>query len=171
MNRIFDHHSRKNILVQSGEVKFTNKNIILSSSGIGSCIIVIFYDIKKRMGALAHIMLPGSAPKKNSTQKAKYAGNAIKKSLTGMFKYDADINNIIACVLGGANVLEKKNDEICRANISSVLNYLKMEGINIKRKSLGGVKRRTVWFDVGKGEIYYSLGDSKPSLLWRKKVI
>lgn len=169
MNRIFNYHSKKNILVQSGEIKISNKNIILSSSGIGSCIIVIFYEIKKSVGALAHIMLPGSAPEKNSIQKAKYADNAIKKSLTGMFKYGANVNNIIAFVLGGANVLEKKNDEICRVNIRSVLNYLKKERINIKRKSLGGLKRRTVWFDVGNGGIYYSLGDGKPLLLWRKK--
>lgn len=44
--------------VSTGEVKALKDRGILSSSAFGSCVGVVAYDPRNRVGALAHIMLP-----------------------------------------------------------------------------------------------------------------
>ena len=62
--------------VNTGEVKVSKKDVILKSAAIGSCVVIAAYDKKKKVGSLAHIMLPGKAPK-SSEEKTRYAANAI----------------------------------------------------------------------------------------------
>ncbi|MBI4669610.1 MAG: hypothetical protein HY747_10605 [Elusimicrobia bacterium] len=51
----------KIIEVGIGQVKVGRK-AILRADAIGSCIAVAAYDSKKRVGAMAHVMLAGSSP-------------------------------------------------------------------------------------------------------------
>ena len=39
---------------------------VLSSPGIGSCVAVALYDSERRIGGMAHVMLPDSAGTRNS---------------------------------------------------------------------------------------------------------
>lgn len=60
---------RETIDVQTGEVKASRQNIVLCSKAIGSCIAVVAYDSAKKIGALAHVMLPGRAQAVGGTER------------------------------------------------------------------------------------------------------
>ena len=160
-------NSNQNIVnVDTGEVKIGTGNTILRSNAIGSCVVISAYDSFKKIGGQAHTMIPGTAPKGNENSKNKYAGTAIKEMLKMMIQVGAKIENIEACIVGGGNVLNRDGDSICCENIKSVIKSLNEKNIKIIAKDVGGTVRRSVSFDIEKGIVNYSKGDSGEKLLW-----
>ncbi|MHC4707098.1 MAG: chemotaxis protein CheD [Planctomycetota bacterium] len=109
--------------VNTGEVKVSGQSTILRSLAIGSCIVVTAYDRKKKVGAMAHVMLPGSAPKE-SLEKTKYAADAIDEMISKMIKEGSNNDDIEVCLVGGGNVLKREDDTICKSNIDSTTQLL-----------------------------------------------
>ena len=99
------------IYVNTGEVKVAVDKAILRAIAIGSCIVVAALDSKKRVGAMAHVMLPGKAPRQ-FLEKTKYAFDAIEKMLGQMLEAGSNVDDIEVCLVGAGNVLEKENDSI-----------------------------------------------------------
>jgi chemotaxis protein CheD len=153
------------INVLTVEVKASKKNKIFKSSAIGSCVVIAGYDKKLMVGAMAHIMLPGISPEKSKTPKTRYAFNAIEDMIERMIRLGADKENIEVCMVGGSNVLKRKDDTICQANINSVLEILNEKNIKIKAKSVGGTQRRSALFDTKTGNVYHSIGSEDDKLL------
>ena len=155
------------VYVNTGEVKLGGENIILNSGAIGSCVVVTMYNVLKKNGAMAHIMLPGIAPEGKEWNNTKYASNSIREML-GLMKNNNDkTNKIEACIIGGANVLKRTCDTIGENNITSVEKLIEELGIKIHAKAVGGFERRTAVFHVETGCIYFTVGDSKQKLLWK----
>lgn len=152
--------------VFTGEVKSGVRNTILKSNAIGSCVVVVAFDQKLKAGAIAHIMLPGSAPKKNRVDVLKYCTNAIEELLNQLAQFGCDRSGIETCIVGGANVLQRIGDKIGDDNIESVENYLKQKNIEIKKKAIGGVLRRSAYLNVEQGKLYITEGDSESFLLY-----
>ena len=153
------------INVLTGEVKASKENIKFKSSAIGSCVVIAGYDKKLIVGGMAHAMLPGVSPEKSKTPKTRYAQNAIEEMIERMISLGAKDENIEVCVVGGSNVLKRKDDTICQANINSVLRILNEKNIKIKAKSVGGTERRSVLFDTKTGNVYHSIGSEHEELL------
>lgn len=153
--------------VNTGEVKAGDENTILNSGAIGSCVVICMYNLEYKTGAMAHILLPGYSPKGKEFNDMKYAACAIQKLVTLIREDESVTNQLESCIIGGANVLKRQNDTIGKNNIESVKKILDEQGIKIYEKAVGGFERRTVEFDVGKGYINYTEGDSKKQVLWR----
>lgn len=154
------------INVATGEVKVGSSNDMLISNAIGSCIAVVAYNHEKRIGALAHIMLPDKAPPKEKDQKTKYAVNAIDELIRLLEIDESKILHLSSCIVGAGNVLNKKDDTICACNIQSVTSILLKKQIKIVSKVVGGNLRKSVRFDLNKLEVYFTEGDSDENLLW-----
>ena len=152
--------------VNTGKVKLGVKGTLLRSVAIGSCIVIVAYDIIKKMGAMAHIMLPGKAPK-GVTEKTKYASDAIDELLNMLIQAGSERGSIEVCLVGGGNVLKRQNDTICKENIESVIKLLAEKQIPIKASILGGTTRKGVFLDVENGKVTYTESDSKSKLLWQ----
>ena len=146
--------------VNTGEVKVGSGRVILRSVAIGSCVVIAAYDCKKKIGAMAHIMLPGSAPKK-SREKTRYAADAIDKMMKQMSSVGAKTGDIEVCLVGGANVLQRKDDNICKENIKSTTSLLNERNIAVRTTVLGGTERKGVFLDVESGDMSYTEGDGK----------
>lgn len=151
------------VYVNTGEVKLGDKNVILNSGAIGSCVVVCMYDALLKTGAMAHIMLPGAAPQ-GQEKNTRYASEAIQRIIELMNK-DHSIK-WESFIIGGANVLKRPNDTISRSNIDSVEQLLDQHGIKASGKVVGGYERRTVVFDIARGCINYTEGESKQKNLW-----
>ncbi|MHC4624265.1 MAG: chemotaxis protein CheD [Planctomycetota bacterium] len=156
---------KKIIDVNTGEVRIGSEKVLLRSLAIGSCIVIAAYDSEHKVGAMAHVMLPGSSPKKNA-ERTKYAADAIDALIAKMIRAGAARVDIEVCLVGGGNVLKKKKDTICRDNIDSTTELLKQKGIPIRASAVGGTKRKGVFLDVGTGTISFTLGDGKEKPLW-----
>lgn len=152
--------------VNTGEVKLGTEKVILRSLAIGSCIVVAAYDSRSRIGAIAHIMLPGSAPKK-TLERAKYAVDAIDQMINKMARAGSNKDDIEVCLVGAGNVLKKKDDTICKANIASATQLLNQKHIPVRTAVLGGTERRGVFLDIETGSVSYTEGNRKEKPLWK----
>jgi len=159
MKRIID--------VNTGEVEAGGRGTILRSNAIASCVVVAAYDPAKKVGALAHVMVPGAAPGGKGFQRTRYAADAIEEMMSRMTELGVNKEDIEVCLVGGGNVLKKEDDTICRANIASVVDILDKKRVKIRAKTLGGTERRTVSLDVDEGSVHYTVGDGKRKLLWK----
>ena len=148
----------------TGEVKFGNKDNILDSGAVGSCIVVTAYDRNNMIGGMAHIMLPGASPEQEG-EKTKYAQDA----LTVLFEKIDPLNTEV-CVLGGANVLQREDDRICENIQQSVTELLNERKIAINKMSLGGTERRSVSFNIDDGSVYCSTGCEPQKLFFHPEM-
>lgn len=153
------------IHVATGEVKVSGKEIVLCSTPIGSCVVVILFDGITRTVAMAHIMLPDYAPESEKVNKLKYAGNAIENLIGQIIANGADKDRLKAVIVGGGNVLKRKGDHIGRNNIMSVKELIGKQGIPIFKKSVGGQNRKIVWFDIEQYVVYFTDGNSERKIL------
>ncbi len=159
---------KKIVEVSTGEIKFGYPNTILTVSAIGSCIAVAAYNVNKHIGALAHIMLPGIAPVHIKRNKTKYVYNALDFMLKTFYKCGmGDVEEIEVAMVGGANVLQREDDDIGESNIKSVIEYINRKNLKIVAKSLGGILRRSIMFDISTGEVFFSIGDAPKKFLCR----
>ncbi len=67
--------------VNTGEVEIASRPVVLQAMAIGSCVVVAAFDRNKKIGGLAHIMLPGRSPERKSKDKTKYTEDAIDELL------------------------------------------------------------------------------------------
>jgi len=148
----------KFIDVYTGKVSVSSKPVILRVMAIGSCVAVVVYDRNKKIGGLAHIMLPGRSSSGESEERTKYAEDAIDILLDAAKKLGAGTEDLEVNLVGGADMLGEGN--ISKEIASSALDYLKNLGIEPKSKKTGGAKRRSVSLDIESGRIFYTEGDS-----------
>jgi chemotaxis protein CheD len=157
---------KKTIDVNTGELAVAGDDTLLRSTAIGSCIVIIACDRNTRTGALAHVMLPGRAPR-NETEKTKYAVDAITLMLERLKDRSVDTRKLVVCLVGAGNVLERDDDTICRDNAASVRSFLAERSIRVCASVLGGTTRKAVTLDVETGNLYCSQGAAEETVLWR----
>ncbi len=154
--------------VYSGEVVIGKNNMVLISSPLGSCVAVLAYDNKTKIGGMAHVMLPEKSPyNKSQTLQTRYAIDAIDFLIKELTESGAIYNNINICLVGGANVLKKKNDSIANDIINSIVNIIKRKKLPVKAISLGGFERRIASIDLINGIVLCKIGDGAENMLWK----
>lgn len=159
---------KETIDVQIGEVKTERRNVILQSKAIGSCVAIAAYDAVNNTGAMVHIMLPGKAPvTKKPHEKTKYAANAISAMVGQMNRLGSKNDNIEVVLVGGGNVLNRKDDTICKDNIKSALELLRDKYLKVRTQAIGGTDRRSISLDIESGIVYLSEGNGSEIQLWK----
>lgn len=125
--------------------------------GLGSCIGIAIYDRIKRIGGLAHIMLPDSKQFSNVTNPMKFADLAIPMLVEKMEKMGANKRNMKAKIAGGASMFNfsDKNmiTDIGARNGVAVKEALEKAGIPLVAEDIGGNKGRTVILDADTGAL------------------
>ena len=151
--------------VLTGEVKATAEGL-LQASAVGSCVAVVMYDARVRVGGLAHVMLPGASPHGREAQNTRYAEDGIRELVRAVTSLGAQPERLVACMAGGGNVLKRDDDTLCEANVEAVARSLEEREIKLNASEVGGTERRSLSLDVDSGRILYTVGDSGPKLLW-----
>ena len=158
------------IEVSTGEVK-TSSDGLLRASALGSCVAVAMLDAEASVGGLAHVMLPGASPDGQEPEHTKYAHDGIRELAHAMAAHGARPERLVACLVGGGNVLGRDDDTICDANIASVTRTLEKMQIPMAAREVGGTERRSISVDVAAAQIFYTVGDSDMRLLWEHECI
>ncbi len=157
----------KIVNVSTGEVKVGRKGEILKSTAIGSCVVIAAYDSEKNLGVMAHVMLPGRAPKSAYGESTRYAADAIEQMIKIITAQGANLCNLEVCLVGAGNILKKQDDTVCKDNIDSVAQLLKEKNIPVKAAVLGGTERKSISMDIESGSVYYTEGDREEKMLWK----
>lgn len=137
------------INVGIGELRVSRSPDLLRTT-VGSCVGIIIYDPVKKVGGLAHIMLP----KYTGGNKAKFADTGIEELIRVLVKeYGATKKNLAAKIAGGADMFNHGKDKlgilaIGKNNIEAVCNSLKSNRIRLVASDIGKNYGRTIEFDI-----------------------
>jgi chemotaxis protein CheD len=145
----------KNIIeINVGGGAVASHPYILTSTGIGSCVVVALYDIRRKVGGTAHIMLPEHPCSSRNNSAYAYADMAIEKLLQEMQHRGAKLPDIVAKFAGGAKMFSYSDNEksIGEQNVEKVREVLGIQGISIRGEDTGGSYGRSIEFylDTGK---------------------
>jgi chemotaxis protein CheD len=126
---------------------------------LGSCIGICIYDKVKKIGGMAHILLPN---KTNSDKPEKYADSAIPLLLSEMLKAGCKKENLSAKIAGGASMF-KFNANISLAqigtrNIEVSIKLLEENQIPIMVADVGGNTGRVIDFYLEDGRLKVRAG-------------
>ncbi len=131
----------------------TDENVLRTI--LGSCVGICLYHEEKKIGGLAHIMLP--VMKLQSSSPKKYADSAIPMLIEELEAMGITGNELKAKIVGGATMFKLSPNslmsEIGRNNISKVKDVLAEFGIEVIGEDTGGDYGRTIDFFVGTGEV------------------
>jgi len=153
--------------VRISEFKVVRAPAALRISGLGSCVALALYDAQRKVGGLAHILLPGPAPRPRDKEqgqagrfKFKYTDHAIHALLEEMEKAGCKRGDIVAKVAGGANMFTGPGGDVDfspmksavgERNVESVRELLGALELPIVGEDVGGRTGRNVVFDAGDG--------------------
>jgi len=142
------------IEVHMGNMEVVKSPGKLLSLGVGSCIVIIIYDPVKKIGALAHTMLPDSKEGIKSDNLFKYADLAVIEMIRKLESLGCKKQDMEAKLIGGANMfptIYSETENVGHDNITAVKKILKDEGIKITAEEIGGSIGRSVKLDTETG--------------------
>ncbi|WP_133130493.1 chemotaxis protein CheD [Legionella yabuuchiae] len=123
--------------------------------GLGSCIGLVLYDSRNKVGGVAHIMLPNSRNVQTITHPGKFANTALPELLKKMRAKGAKQEQINALIFGGANMFPARDQRytIGKLNVEAVLHELKSAGIPVLARDIGGHSGRSIYFNICSGQV------------------
>ena len=129
---------------------------IVSCQGLGSCVVVAIYDARRKIGGIAHIMLPDSKELNGYHKPYECADTAIAKLLEGLQNEEANLKNLSAKIVGGASMFasgEDSNMSIGEQNIMSIKSILRKKGIPLMGADVGSNYGRSIEFHLDSGKL------------------
>lgn len=135
---------------------------VLAAAAVGSCLVIVLYDCRRRIGALGHALLP-SAEKEEAAgpvgvaiKPQTYVDGAIDLMLERLEALGAGRGALYAKLIGGANMFPELEDDVGRDNIARARERLGRAGIPVVAEAVGGSSGRSVEFSVSTGEVKVS---------------
>jgi chemotaxis protein CheD len=138
------------------EAAATNKPVLYTCYGLGSCVGLFLTDRLKKVSGGAHIPLPASS----AENIFRDAESMIDELLHKLQTLGGNIHYLRAKVTGGANVLPG-NLTIGEQNVQVVLHHLITHNIFIAAADVGGHEARTARFNSVSGELTISKPNQK----------
>lgn len=149
------------------EMKVSGNSDTLASYGLGSCVAVAIYDPVRKVGGLAHVMLPESRGRDYPPpQPGKFANVAVPRLVEQLLELGARQGRLRCKIVGGAQMFElpgSRNSEaglacgpsanIGSRNVQAVKRALEELKVPVVGEETGGNHGRTVKFDTSKGEM------------------
>lgn len=120
---------------------------VMTSIGLGSCVGLVLHDEERKIGGLAHVMLPQSSGKPGERE-GKYADTAVLILLKELAAKGSKPPSLKAKLAGGASMFQNfsGNLNIGERNVDALRLLLKEKGIPIIREDIGGTVGRTVTY-------------------------
>lgn len=140
-----------------GELKVSrDKDAVIITRGLGSCVAVCLYDKNAKVAGMAHVMLPQDNGKDNNLL-ARFADTGVPRLYNEMIKAGANPRYMIAKIAGGARMFQMPGGnsllEIGERNVESVRATLKSLKLELVAADTGKNYGRTVELSVAAGEL------------------
>lgn len=143
------------ITVRLGEYAVASNPHFLSTLSLGSCLAIIFYCQRKKIGGLAHAMLPEPSGQVHDPSPGKYVTTAISALFEEFRKRGVLKSEIEVALIGGANLLSSVSKlAIGSRNVKTARRILSSLGFRIVCSDVEGAHGRSVLLDTTTGSLY-----------------
>ena len=137
----------------------------IKTYGLGSCIAVIVYDWRRRVGGLLHVAYPESSvnPERAKTQPGYFADTGVELLMKEFARnHSPNRRDLVVRLAGGANVMDEAGHfNIGQRNALAVKRELWRLGYGVKTEDIGGSIGRTVSLSVASGTVIVSNGSDR----------
>ncbi len=145
------------IEVGMAEVKISSAPDILITRGLGSCVGITLYDPIRRIGGLAHPMLPDIHKAKVKTNPAKFVNSVIELMIKEFTKRNCRVSSLMAKVFGGGHMFSAipydSPFNIGVKNVEKAKEVFSSLKIKIVAEDTGGNYGRTVELYLATGKV------------------
>jgi len=144
------------IVVGMADLKVAKSPDILTTLGLGSCVGITLYDKVKKIGGMAHVMLPTYKGFEGQNI-AKFADSAIIELVNQLTRLGTTRAALVAKIAGGAHMFghAQNNDmlKIGERNAAASVAILKQLGIPVQANDTGGSHGRTIELHIETGAL------------------
>jgi chemotaxis protein CheD len=144
------------IVVGMADLKVAKAPTVLTTLGLGSCVGITLYDRSKKIGGMAHCMLPTYKGFEGQNI-AKFVDSAVVELINQLVRIGASRNALVAKITGGAHMFgrSQNNDllKIGERNAAAGLAILKQLSIPVQANDTGGTHGRTIELDMENGAL------------------
>ncbi len=126
----------------------------LITYSLGSCIGVVVWDEKVKVGGLLHYMLPESSldPQKAQVKPYMFADSGVPRLFKAAYALGAGKSRMVVKVFGGGQIMDSDGVfNIGKRNYMILRKMFLKNKIIIAREDIGGTVNRTVSLEVGSG--------------------
>ena len=137
------------------------KDDIIKTYALGSCVAVIIYDVKLGVGGMIHIALPESTvdEARSRAQPGYFADTGLPRMIEEMKALGASRSGVWVKLAGGASVMDSGGlFDIGKRNILAVKRILWKSSLGPVAEDTGGTNSRTVTFALADGTVQLSSG-------------
>lgn len=120
--------------------------------GIGSCIGLFLHDRVAAIAAACHVVYPHHTDPKLPCSNANMA---VEVLISQLIASGAKVRRLQAHIIGGANLLSLRHDNIGQENTQKVESKLKEYGITIVTKEVGDKVGRSASFFLPSGQLQF----------------
>jgi chemotaxis protein CheD len=143
--------------VQMAQMQLAESPAILVTRGLGSCLGITFYDPVKKIGAMAHPMLPDINKAKIKSNPSRFVNSAIALIIEEMEKRGCPKSRLMAKIFGGAHMFSFISTDsvlnVGQKNIEVALAALKETGVKVAGQEVGGTFGRTIELNLADGRV------------------
>lgn len=133
------------ITVIQGEYRISERDDVVLSTLLGSCVAMCLFDPVAHIGGLNHFLLPGTGGQEESDRSLRYGAYSVELLVNGLLSKGASRTRLQAKLFGGARMLAGLTD-LGHRNAEFAENYLKEENIPLIGSSLRGERGRRLEF-------------------------
>jgi chemotaxis protein CheD len=145
------------IIIRVADLSIGKDGDVLVTYGLGSCVAIILYDPAKKLGGMAHIMLPSRSLARRDDVVGKTAQTAVPALLQQLEKLGANQRRITGRLVGGASLFAALSPpgsiQMGERNVVASREVLNQHGIPLVGELVGGESGRSVWFTLSDGSV------------------
>ncbi|MFH1577803.1 MAG: chemotaxis protein CheD [Candidatus Omnitrophota bacterium] len=149
---------RQLIEVGVAAIQISRAPAVLVTRGLGSCLGITLYDPERKIGAMAHAMLPDIDKAKIKSNPARFVNSTIREMLGDLTKEGSPTKCLVAKLFGGAhmfNFIAKDSIlNIGEKNIEMAEIIFKQYDIKIAAQEVRGSIGRTIELDLESGIVH-----------------
>ena len=158
--------------INMGEMAVGHNDTRIKTGSIGSCVVIVLYDEKNKVGGMAHAMLPSRKEKgkKDVVEEArenileaeapaKYADESVDNLVGEIKKIGGETKNLKAKLIGGARMFKILSGDkfgIGYKNLEAAKGRLEVLGISLESEETGGTVGRLAELDLANGLVSVS---------------
>jgi chemotaxis protein CheD len=146
------------LIVGISDIKVSNnKDDVVITYALGSCIGIAVYDPVVRVGGLLHYMLPDSTldQVKARENPEMFADTGIPALFKSCYKLGAEKKRMVVKVAGGASILDDTNFfRIGQKNIMAMRKIFWKNNVMVDKEDTGLNCNRTVRLEMSTGKVY-----------------